>query len=79
MKNILLISFIVFFTMNASSQNWMTDLEESKKLASGENKKIILVFQGSDWCAPCIKLEKKILLATLTSKKDYFFYLYSFY
>ena len=60
MKNILLTSFIVFFTINASSQNWMTDLEESKKLASGENKKIILVFQGSDWCAPCINLDKKI-------------------
>jgi len=27
MKNILLISFIVFSAISASSQNWMTDLE----------------------------------------------------
>ena len=60
MKSILLISFIFFSTISASSQNWMTDLEESKKLASEENKKIILVFQGSDWCAPCIKLDREI-------------------
>lgn len=60
MKNILLISLVVFFSVNAYSQNWMADLEESKKLAVVGNKKIILVFQGSDWCAPCINLDKKI-------------------
>jgi thioredoxin-related protein len=60
MKNILLISLVVFFSVNAYSQNWMADLEESKKIATVGNKKIILVFQGSDWCAPCINLDKKI-------------------
>jgi thioredoxin-related protein len=60
MKNILLISLVVFFSVNAYSQNWIADLEESKKLAVVGNKKIILVFQGSDWCAPCINLDKKI-------------------
>ena len=60
MKNILLISLVVFFSVNAYSQNWMADLEESKKIAIVGNKKIILVFQGSDWCAPCINLDKKI-------------------
>ncbi|MBT3871208.1 MAG: thioredoxin family protein [Flavobacteriaceae bacterium] len=60
MKKILFISLIVFSSISASSQNWMTDLEASKKLASEENKKIILVFQGSDWCAPCIKLDREI-------------------
>ena len=28
--------------------------------AQKQNKKIILVFQGSDWCGPCIKLSKEI-------------------
>ena len=60
MKNILLISLVVFFSVNAYSQNWIADLEESKKIAAVGNKKIILVFQGSDWCAPCINLDKKI-------------------
>ena len=29
--------------------------------ANNENKNIVMVFAGSDWCAPCIKLEKYIL------------------
>jgi len=42
------------------SQNWITDFESAKTSAQNENKKIVLVFQGSDWCAPCIKLDKEI-------------------
>lgn len=29
--------------------------------ASTTNKKVLLVFSGSDWCAPCVQLENKIL------------------
>lgn len=42
------------------SQNWLTDFETAKSKAQQEEKTIILVFQGSDWCAPCIKLDKEI-------------------
>ncbi|MGB5419793.1 thioredoxin family protein [Algibacter sp.] len=42
------------------SQNWVTNFSEAKQLASDKNQNIILVFQGSDWCAPCIKLDKEI-------------------
>ena len=47
-------------SVNCFSQNWQTSFEESKQLADRENKSIILVFSGSDWCIPCIKLEKEI-------------------
>lgn len=43
-----------------NSQNWVNDIDEAKKMASEKNVPIILVFQGSDWCAPCIKLDKEI-------------------
>lgn len=43
----------------AFSQDWK-NFEEAKTLAAKENKSIILVFSGSDWCAPCIKLDKSI-------------------
>jgi len=43
----------------AFSQDWK-NFEEAKNLAAKENKNIILVFSGSDWCAPCIKLDKSI-------------------
>lgn len=42
------------------AQNWQTDFEEAKRIASEQNKNIIIVFSGSDWCAPCIKLDKNI-------------------
>lgn len=50
--------FVTLFSINA--QEWQTDIDEAKKIASTENKKIVLVFQGSDWCAPCIKLDREI-------------------
>lgn len=42
------------------SQNWNTNFDEVKLKAVKENKNILLVFSGSDWCGPCIKLEKVV-------------------
>jgi len=42
------------------SQDWKTNFDEAKKEATEQNKKILLVFSGSDWCAPCIKLDKNV-------------------
>lgn len=46
--------------MFMNAQQWQTDIVQAKNKASKENKTIILVFQGSDWCAPCMKLENEI-------------------
>jgi thioredoxin-related protein len=45
-------------TVNA--QEWQTDFAKAKEIASKEDRPIILVFQGSDWCAPCIKLDREV-------------------
>ena len=42
------------------AQDWQTDFDTAKQLASEKNLPIVLVFQGSDWCAPCIKLDREI-------------------
>lgn len=42
------------------AQNWQSHFDTAKTLAKNENKNIILVFSGSDWCAPCIKLDTNI-------------------
>jgi thioredoxin-related protein len=55
-KNIIVV-IIVFMSSLSYSQNWQSNFEEAKTLALKENKNILLVFSGSDWCAPCIKLE----------------------
>lgn len=57
---ILFLSILIIPALSAFSQTWLTDFEKAKEQASAENKRIILVFSGSDWCVPCIKLEKEI-------------------
>ena len=59
MKKILFLSLLLFFKISFS-QNWKSSFKEAKSQALAENKNIVLVFSGSDWCAPCIKLDKFI-------------------
>ena len=59
MKKILVL-LIMLLPFMMQAQDWQTDFETAKSLAAEQDKPIILVFQGSDWCAPCIKLEKEI-------------------
>ncbi len=59
MKKVLL-TLILLFVASAYSQNWKSDFEDAKATAAKENKNIVLVFSGSDWCAPCIKLDKVV-------------------
>jgi thioredoxin-related protein len=54
------IIFSILFSLSSFGQNWELDFTAAKEKASTQNRPIILVFQGSDWCAPCIKLEKEI-------------------
>jgi thioredoxin-related protein len=37
------------------------NLEAAKSKASSENKKVLLYFSGSDWCAPCMKFKKTFI------------------
>ena len=56
------IASIVFFwcTICSFSQDWKVTYTDAVACASEEHKPIVLVFSGSDWCAPCIKLDKLI-------------------
>ncbi|NNJ89130.1 MAG: thioredoxin family protein [Eudoraea sp.] len=60
MKRLLLTGYFLFLLLPATSQEWQTDLTTAQKLASVHDLPIVLVFQGSDWCAPCIKLDREI-------------------
>lgn len=61
MKKTILIILLVFISKAGYSQEWLTNFSDVKAVAQKENKNIVMVFAGSDWCAPCIKLEKYIL------------------
>jgi len=57
-KNLLLLCLLIYAA--GSAQEWNTDLETAKRKASAYGKSILLVFSGSDWCIPCMELEKKV-------------------
>lgn len=59
-KGILLLLIIAMNSMAAFSQEWQLDFSTAKEMASKESKHIVLVFQGSDWCAPCMKLDREV-------------------
>jgi thioredoxin-related protein len=56
----LTVLFLLLGISTMFSQNWLTNFEDAKSISNKENKQIVLVFQGSDWCAPCIKLDREI-------------------
>lgn len=60
MKKIILFSFLFSAVISINAQEWQTDMDTAKKIATNKKQHIILVFQGSDWCGPCIKLDKEI-------------------
>lgn len=61
MKKIVVFLFVCCScTASLFAQQWRTDWDTAKVEAEQANKKIILVFSGSDWCIPCIKLENEI-------------------
>jgi len=60
-KIIVLLS-VLFFTANLSfgQANWTTDYESSLAKAKLQNKPVLLLFTGSDWCPPCKRLHRVI-------------------
>lgn len=56
----LLLLFALAISNFAASQEWQTNFEEAKKIATEQEKNVVIVFSGSDWCSPCIKLDKNI-------------------
>ena len=59
MKIVLTIAFCTLIGM-LHAQEWQSNFDEAVDIAQKEDKPIVLVFSGSDWCAPCIRLKKKI-------------------
>lgn len=69
MKKVIVALIVMIVNINTIiAQEWQTEINVAKEIATKESKPIILVFQGSDWCAPCIKLDREIW-STDTFKK----------
>jgi thioredoxin-related protein len=59
-KQVAVTLFIALFSLVVNAQQWKTNFEDAKTEAKIQNKRIVLVFSGSDWCGPCIKLDKNV-------------------
>ncbi len=61
----LILIFSGVLTIHASfgqkALKWENDFETAKHIAKEFDKPMILLFSGSDWCKPCIKLKTYIL------------------
>jgi len=60
MKYFLSTTLLVFTLASINAQEWLTSFEQAMTIADKKDQPIILVFQGSDWCAPCIKLDREV-------------------
>ncbi|TMM53140.1 thioredoxin family protein [Maribacter algarum] len=66
-----------FFSICTFAQDWEDTYAETVATSVDQNKPIVLVFAGSDWCAPCIKLDKTIWQSEefkTYSKENYILY-----
>lgn len=45
---------------DAPAGTWLTSMEEAQELAQEQDKPILIKFTGSDWCPPCIMLNKNV-------------------
>lgn len=62
MKKIFLFAlFLLAISVSAQQVVSAQTLKDAETLASKENKTIMIVFSGSDWCVPCMRLDKEIL------------------
>lgn len=60
MKKLLLIA-ILSVVSSVQADVWTTDYDAAVKEAKKENKPVMLLFTGSDWCGWCIRLENEVL------------------
>lgn len=59
-RHILLLLLYLLPAARSGAQS-TADPQQAFREAERSGKPVLLVFQGSDWCLPCIRLEKKVL------------------
>lgn len=77
MKTIFFTLLVALFALPLSAQFWQPDFTTAQQVAAKKGQNIVLVFSGSDWCAPCIKLERDVWEQaefTAAAEGDFVFY-----
>jgi protein disulfide-isomerase len=45
---------------NQTELTWLTDLPNALVRAKAEGKSVLLFFHGSDWCPPCVEMQRQV-------------------
>jgi thioredoxin-related protein len=63
LKNLSLVIalFGLALSVHAGKDGWMSNYDQALSKAKAEGKFVLVEFHGSDWCPPCIKLNKEVL------------------
>jgi len=56
----LVVIVVLFALLKVAAAEWQSDYAKALTKAKAENKRVLLDFTGSDWCGPCIQLNKTV-------------------
>lgn len=58
--SLLVLAWVFAVGMVQGADGWMTDLDAAMERAKDEGKPVMVEFTGSDWCPPCMMMDKKV-------------------
>ncbi len=59
-KTILTLLCALALPLSAHAADWLTDYDKALEVAKEKNKPVLILFTGSDWCPPCMRMEKTV-------------------
>ena len=60
-KLFLFLSLILIQSVSAQELEMFTNWDEAKEHAQNEQKNILVILTGSEWCAPCKKMDDRVI------------------
>lgn len=67
MKFLLTSAIALTLVLNATAaEGWLTNIDKAKEEAKVSGKALLVKFTGSDWCPPCMMIDKEVF-----SKKEF--------
>jgi thiol:disulfide interchange protein len=66
-RNVMLVALMLSGVSAVSAKDtWLTSIDAGLKQAKAEDKLVMVQFTGSDWCPPCMMMDKAVF-----SKKEF--------
>lgn len=60
MTGIYAMAFCMSCSPKSKSIPWLTSYDQAVEMAARENKPVLVFFHGSDWCPPCIRMQREV-------------------